>query len=249
MKSKLLILTKALIKNSYGLPADNKKRVRQSLLIVLLGLCFVPLVINITQFVANMYDSLATVGETGILLSLGITLSSFVIFFFGLFYCMNTFYFSDDIENLLPLPVKSAQILGAKFVVVTVFEYLTECIILLPLLIVYGIKSGDGLLYYLYGLLIFLTLPVIPIVLDSVVVMLIMRFTNLAKNKDAFRIISAIVAIFFGVGVSTFSQRMALNQGVGQLQLGNNSLVAVTANIFPASKLGALGLINNGTLR
>ncbi|MDA8441718.1 MAG: hypothetical protein M0Z55_05010, partial [Peptococcaceae bacterium] len=44
-------------------------------------------------------------------------------------------------------------------------------------------------------------------------------------------------------------QRMALNQGVGQLQLGNNSLVAVTANIFPASKLGALGLINNGSLR
>jgi len=110
------------------------------------------------------------------------------------------------------------------------------------------VKSGGGLLYYVYALLIFLTLPVIPIVLDSVIVMIIMRFTNLAKNKDAFRTLSAIIAIIFGVGVSIMSQRFLLNEGAGLTQLGNNSLVAMTSNIFPASKLGALGLINHGNL-
>jgi len=248
MNKKLLLLTIALLKNGFSFPKENKKKIRQIILLVVLALSLMPMVYNIISFVASMYNGLATVGEEGVLLSLGIAVSAFVIFFFGLFYTMNTFYFSDDIENLLPLPIKSAQILGAKFIIVTIFEYLTESLIFLPILIVYGVKSGGGILYYLYALLIFLTLPVIPIVLDSMIVMIIMRFTNLAKNKDAFRMISAIIAIFFGVGVSTITQKFVLNQGNGQTQLGNNSMVAITSNIFPASKLGALGLINNGSL-
>lgn len=246
MNKKLFILAKTLMKNSFALPTDQKKKMRQALLLAFLVLCFVPLVVGLIKFVAGMYDGLTVVGEQGALLSLGIAVSAIVIFFFGLLYTMNTFYFSEDIENLLPLPVKSSHILGVKFIVVTIFEYLTEVVILLPLLIVYGLKSDQSFLYYLYGLLIFLTLPVLPIVLDSVVVMIIMRFTNLAKNKDAFRIISAMVAIFFGVGINIFAQRMTLNQGIGQL--GNNSLVAMTSAIFPPAKLGALGLINSGTL-
>jgi ABC-2 type transport system permease protein len=248
MNKKLLILTIALMKNGFSFPKENSKKIKQILLLVVLTLSLLPMAYGIISFLTTTYDGLATVGEEGVLLSLGIAVSAFVIFFFGLFYTMNTFYFSDDVENLLPLPIKSSQILGAKFIIVTIFEYLTACLIFLPILIVYGVKSGGGILYYVYALLIFLTLPVIPIVLDSVIVMIIMRFTNLAKNKDAFRTISAVIAIIFGVGVSTMSQRLVLNQGAGQTQLGNNSLVAITSNIFPASKLGALGLINHGSL-
>ncbi|MDR3586407.1 MAG: hypothetical protein P4L59_13965 [Desulfosporosinus sp.] len=247
MNKKLLILTIALMKNGFSFPKEKSKKIKQILLFVVLALSLLPMAYGIIAFLRITYDGLATVGEEGVLLSLGIAVSAFVIFFFGLFYTMNIFYFSDDIENLLPLPIKSSHILGAKFIIVTIFEYLTECLIFLPILIVYGVKSGGGILYYVYALLIFLTLPVIPIVLDSVIVMIIMRFTNLAKNKDAFRMISSVIAIIFGVSVSTMSQRFVLNQGAGHTQLGNNSLVAITSNIFPASKLGALGLINHGS--
>lgn len=248
MNKKLLILTIALMKNGFSFPKEKSKKIKQILLFVVLALSLLPMAYGIISFLRSVYDGLATVGEEGVLLSLGIAVSAFVIFFFGLFYTMNTFYFSDDVENLLPLPIKSSHILGAKFIIVTIFEYLTACMIFLPIIIVYGVKSGGGLLYYVYALLIFLTLPVIPIVLDSVIVMIIMRFTNLAKNKDAFRTLSAIIAIIFGVGVSIMSQRFVLNEGAGQTQLGNNSLVAITSNIFPVSKLGALGLINYGNL-
>jgi len=248
MNKKLLILTLALMKNGFSFPKEKSKKIKQILLFIVLAFSLLPMVFGLVTFLTNTYDGLATVGEEGVLLSLGIAVSAFVIFFFGLFYTMNTFYFSDDVENLLPLPIKSSHILGAKFIIVTIFEYLTASMIFLPILIVYGVKSGGGLLYYLYALLIFLALPVIPIVLDSVIVMIIMRFTNLAKNKDAFRVISAVIAIIFGVGVSTMSQRLVLNAGAGQTKLGNNSMVAVTSNIFPASKLGALGLINHRNL-
>src|SRR5665648_19649 len=248
MNKKLFILTLALMKNGYSFPSEKSKKFKMILLCIVLAVILLPMAYGIIAFLRSAYDGLATVGEEGVLLSLGIGVSAFVIFFFGLFYTMNTFYFSDDVENLMPLPIKSSHILGAKFIIVTMFEYLTACVIFLPIIIVYGVKSGAGPLYYVYSLLIFLTLPVIPIVLDSVIVMIIMRFTNLAKNKDAFRTISAIIAIIFGVGVSIMSQKLVLKEGAGLTQLGNNSLVAITSNIFPASKLGALGLINHGNL-
>jgi len=248
MNKKLRVLTLALLKNSFSFPADPRKKARQIVIFALLGLSLVPMFFNIVRFLANMYDALVLVGEAGVLLSLGTAISAFVIFFFGLFYVMNTFYFSDEIEVLLPLPLKFSQILGAKFIIVTIFEYLTEGLILLPILIVYGIKSGQGFLYYLYALLVFLALPVLPIMLDSVIVMLIMRFTNLGKNKDTFRMVSAIIAIFLGVGMNVLIRRFALNQELDRMQLGNNSLVALTSNIFPVAKFGALGLINSGRL-
>lgn len=245
MNKKVFILAKTLMKNSFSFPTDPQKKIRQALLTAFVVLCFVPMVMGLIKFVTKMYDGLVIVGEQGVLLSLGIAVSAFAIFFFGLLYTMNTFYFSEDIENLLPLPVKSSHILGAKFIVVTIFEYMTEAVILLPLLIVYGLKSNQDFLYYFYGLFIFLSLPVLPIALASAVVMVIMRFTNLAKNKDAFRIASAMFAIFIGVGVNIFTQRIVLNQGMGRL--GNNSLVTTTSIIFPPAKLGAVGLINSGT--
>jgi ABC-2 type transport system permease protein len=158
MNKKLLILTIALLKNGFNFPKEKSKKIKQILLFVVLALSLLPMAYGTITFLRITYDGLATVGEEGVLLSLGIAVSAFVIFYFGLFYTMNTFYFSDDVENLLPLPIKSSHILGAKFIIVTIYEYLTGCLIFLPILIVYGVKSGGGILYYFYALLIFLTL-------------------------------------------------------------------------------------------
>jgi len=98
------------MKNGFSFPKEKSKKIKQILLFAVLALSFFPMVYGIIKFLMSTYDGLVTVGEEGVLLSLGIAVSAFAIFFFGLFYTMNTFYFSDDVENLLPLPVKSSHI-------------------------------------------------------------------------------------------------------------------------------------------
>jgi hypothetical protein len=63
----------------------------------------------------------------------------------------SSFYFSKDVESLLPLPLKPRQIVGAKFLAVAAYEYLITAAIFLPIMIIYGIKSASGVLFYIYG--------------------------------------------------------------------------------------------------
>lgn len=250
---KMILLTKILLKNGAGADSGIGKKRPMLLMLAVLGLAFTPLVIQLVDFIAKVYDILSGIQQEGIIFSFGLALTSFVIFFFGIFYVINTFYFAEDVENLLPLPLKSWQILGAKFLTVTLYEYLTEAIIMLPLLVVFGIKSNAGILYYLYGALVFLLLPIIPLVISSVFVMIIMRFTNTAKNKDRFKMMGGIFAIFLAIGLNTLMQRYLYNaQDAQQLQKmlleGKNSLVEITSSLFPSARFAAQSLIDSSTL-
>ena len=53
---------------------------------------------------------------------------------------LTVFYYSNDIEMLLPLPLKPAQIISAKFLTVLITQYVMSSFILLPIFITYGLK-------------------------------------------------------------------------------------------------------------
>lgn len=255
--NKTLLLAKVLLKNGSGNVFRRKKKSgkipKNILYVILLALAFVPIISMISAVVAFLYDSFAVIGQEGIILGIGLAVVSLVIFLFGIFYVINVFYFSQDIEHLLPLPLKPSQILSAKFIVTLVFEYITELFMLAPILVTFGIKSGAGFMYYVYSLLIFVTLPILPLVISSVIAMLIMRFTNIAKNKDRFRMIGGIAAVAFGFGVNFYFQRFNNNQvdpsQLESLLSTNNSLVNIFTNMFPSTKLGTIALLEADSLR
>ncbi len=253
--SKFIALTKVLLKAGTGAPSKNKnkKQIKGILFGILLIIAFTPMAIGFGKFLSMAYDGLHAIGQEAVILGFGLSIVSAVIFFFGIFYAMNIFYFSMDVENLLPLPFKPWHIMGAKFAVVLIYEYLTELIFFAPTLIAYGIKSGGGVLYYTYGVIIFLLLPIVPLVMASVINMIIMRFTNIAKNKDRFRLVGGLLAMLFGIGINIYIQRFTQNLGESQitemLSSGNNSLVDVVTKIFPSTKIAVNSLINTTNLR
>jgi ABC-2 type transport system permease protein len=188
-----LSLTKVLLKNgSNSFSSDGKKNFKSIFLILLVIGAFIPMLSGISAFISETYNVLLKIKQEGVILGFGLSAVSLAIFFFGIFYIINVFYFSKDIENLLPLPFRPYEILLAKLTVTIIYEYLTEIIFLLPILITYGVKSSASFGYYIYCLLIFLILPIVPLIISSILDMIVLRFTNIAKNKDRLRIISGI---------------------------------------------------------
>ncbi len=137
---------------------------------------------------------------------------------------MNIFYFSNDIEYVLPFPIKPRQIIMAKFNVILITEYVVGIVFGLVPLTIYGILTNANILYYIISLITLLIFPIVPIVIAGILVMIIMSFAKLTKNKDKFQVIATILIIAIVIGM-----QFVLNQQ-GDLTDEQIALKLVEAN-------------------
>lgn len=246
---KMLTLAGILLKSGGSFSAKKKER-RWWLPIVLL-IAFGSFAFSIGMMALGMYEVLAPVGAAGAIIPLALGSTSVVIFFFGIFYVVSVMYHADDVPMLLALPLKPWQTLGAKFITLVVYEYIFEAFILLPILVVYGIESVAGAPFVIYSVILFALLPVIALVMASVLVMIVMRFTSFGKNKQAFKFVGGIIALLLAIGLNIAMQSMATNFSAAELQTlttGPSSLVGILERIFPGLPFASEALIRSTEL-
>lgn len=257
--SNYIALTKVLLKNSLSSFSAKKSKgwmnsnVKNIALMVIIIVSMLPLVGGIAAMVWGSYGVFKALGQEGLILAAGLLSVGMIVLFFGVFYVMNVFYFSKDVETLLPLPLRPSTIMAAKFTVTLLYEYLTELVVLAPILVAFGVASHAGIVYYLYALLAFLTMPIIPLIYAGILNMLIMRFTNIGKNRDQLRMIGGVIAVFLAVfgnmKIQSIASRASDPEQLKTMLLsGNNSLINTVSGVFPTNKFLTLGLINSGSL-
>lgn len=244
--NKLLILTKILIKNNDNPFESGFNKKRKLSMIILLTICFLPLALTFAASIISSYDILAKFNLQGMLLASTIASSCIVMIVFGFFYVMSIFYFSKDIDTLLPLPLKPYEILGAKLIVIILFEYFVELVTLLPTLAGFCYKAGNAI-FIIYGVIIFLTLPIIPIIICGLISMVIMAFTNLVKDKDRFKFLSGIFAIVLAVLFNIFIRKVSGPTALITSLKDNSSVINNATRFFPTAKLATLSLLNSTT--
>ncbi|GAA0728632.1 ABC transporter permease [Clostridium malenominatum] len=246
--NKYISLVKVLLKTSNENLTSSKKRYKTIALYGIILLALIPFMFSVGKITGHLYDALAGMDQQGTILALALALTSLSIMVFGVLYVVNVFYFASDIEYLLPLPLKPSLILSGKFTVTVIYEYIIEVMFLLPIFIQYGIKSGGGILYYIYAIVIFLITPIVPLIVSSVIVIIIMRFTNIAKNKDRFKVISGFISIFIAIGFNLGVQKLTGRNNVDIQKIimsGDNSYINVISNIFPTAKFSSMALANS----
>jgi ABC-2 type transport system permease protein len=187
---RLLALLRAGLRQNFGLALLKNKifKQRKDLWLVLLaGLGFLGLLPVIWLYFTGLryaFAILKPMGQETALLTLAILAGQFLILVFGLFYVLSAFYFSRDLEFLVSLPARPFEVIGAKFGVILVNEYLTVLFIVAPAFIVYGVMAGKPAGYWPLAAGVFLLLPVIPLALSGLLVMLMMRLVNVSRKKD-----------------------------------------------------------------
>lgn len=228
----------------------NKKNRWQIVILGIAMLSLIPTYFLLVKGLASMYNIYNEIGQRSMFLLLGFLASQVLVFIFGLIYVMSKYYFSNDLEQLVPLPIKPSYILGSKFVTLMVSEYLTSLPIILPFIFIYGIKGGEGIIYWLYSILLVVMVPVIPLVLSSILIMLFMKYTNIGRKKDLFRILGAVVflvvLVYAQLKINTIAQK-ALMQGedfIINLVKDSNLLVKNLGMGFPPAMWASLSLSN-----
>jgi ABC-2 type transport system permease protein len=205
--TKLLTLIRAGLKANFGLAVLRHrlfKEKKDRWMVPLFAVAFLgvlPSFYGLVLLIQNVYLALKPLGQERALLTLGILGGQLFILLFGLYYVISAFYFSRDLEFLIPMPLKPFQVMASKFAIILVNEYLTVMVIVLPVLIGYGVLARGGPPYWTNAVLVYLFLPVIPLAVVSILVVAMMRFVNLSRKKDALILVGSIILIAASIGL------------------------------------------------
>lgn len=198
--NKIFKLTKVFLKTSFtqfkgtSKPKTISKKIMQIIGIILL----IGYIIGIFGFISyEMIDTLNQAGQPALFLGIALLSIAILLLIQTLISSMNLFYFSKDIEYILPLPLKPYEIVVAKFNTLLITEYVTVFMFLALPFIIYGILTQATAVFYLYAILVLLIFPILPALISSFIVMIAMSFSGITKNKDRFQTIATVVLIIF----------------------------------------------------
>lgn len=253
--TRFIALLKALLRSYFGISslkaqAAGEKRIylKKLGLIILIIAALAPTVVLYTKLLIKGFEVLAGIGQERAILSFGVVMVSAIIFFFGIFYVINFFYLAEDVRSLLYLPLSGWQVLGARFCVMLGFEYLTALPFVLPPLLVYGIKSGAIFIYWIYVLLALLLIPLVPLSLAAVPTVIIMRFANVGRHKDMFKILGGVAVIALAVAYQLVFSKSAPELTnptfLQNLLTDRNGLMNIIGRFFPSAKIITGALVN-----
>lgn len=193
---------------------DEKKKSKvfgkiMAVLVVLL--IFVPvtlfvgfMVYALTNGLVSMFNLAAVNGsevtgsvDTGLAIMLHIIAIFSAVFGFNVI--MSVFYFSSDLDYLLPLPISPMKIVGAKLTATMLSENVMECILIFSaltgFLIGYAPISGVNIIGIISAIIGIITFPVVPICYCAVICLIVMYFSKFLKNKDRVSKITAFSSI------------------------------------------------------
>jgi len=237
---KLISLSMAMLKNTFSFVDQGKRKKTNQwiqwafgiFLLISLG----PSLLGLHWLTVEGVRLLQTMNQEGVIIALLFSAIALLIFFFGIFLVPAVYYFSKDIETLLALPLKAYEILSSKLLVTLVYEYLFASFIFIPVITGYIRVMNPSWLFYVMSFVIFLTLPLVPLIFASIIIMLIMWLVPFAKNRDLFNMISGFialgVAIWFNFAFGGIAQ-ISEGQLLEFLISGNNSLLAIFRYFIP----------------
>lgn len=248
---KYFSLTKTLLKSGFQVTDAKSKKWFKIFLYLLLAVCFLPLLAVIYFAVEASLPLYARIGQSATVLGALLFMSCLITFIFSLFLIPSIFYFSSDLDVLLALPLKSNQIIGAKFTVCVLYEYLFSAGILIPAYAAYWNYGDMPLLFLPFGIITILLLPIFPLVLSTLFTILLMRFVPFFKNRDRFNLISSILLVALGLGFSFFMNSQGTQDEAAMLEAllaGGNSLLNLFMKCFPSIPYFAKAIVEGNVL-
>jgi ABC-2 type transport system permease protein len=250
---RLVSLTRVLVKNARNPIASGRRRtLKTTAFVLLMSLAFLPLMIQIGVFSHRLLVALSASGQEGIALALGFSAMNLLVLLFGILSVLSVNYFAQDVETLLALPIRPSEILAAKFLTTLLYEYWAEAFFLVPVFIAYGIHAGFTVPFAATAILVFLLLPVIPVVMASFVVMVVMLFTDLSRNRDRFGKIAGLVLMALVLAMNYELQRQAASntdpEKIARAVLEGGSVWTFVVNrLFPATRFAVAAVLKSGS--
>lgn len=258
---KAWVLAKIYINSLYGISrliSDVKSNRKNALKVLgFLAIILVAVSGTATTFVAlniEMYKALAPFGQQGVIINSSIIIATVFTLIFGFIGIIATYYIDKEADIVLSMPFEPWHILFAKVSTNYVMEFLITAFLMGTGVIVYGVKSGAGVLFYIMYLIIALLIPVIPLVISYLIIIPAMKVGSIFKKKDVTMIVTsflAMIAILVLQNVMTKTM-MSLQKDpklINEFFTKQDGLVSLIGRVYPPSAWGTFAITDVASTR
>ena len=237
-----LSLTKVFLKNLKMSQSNNKKARRMFTFLLIFTLVFIiiPFLLISAIFVYDTTIQLMDINYESIGLQIMCYLVSIFTFVFTFPVILNEFYFSNDIEKLMPLPLKPVELIFSKFTACFIVENVVQVLLIFVSILSYILALKIKISNILLALIPILTLPIIPMVYAAIICLIIMYFAKFIKNKELIKRISSVFVIglfFFFFFVVSSLKDFDFELYLENFANGNHQLLTTMNYIFPSINL------------
>lgn len=225
MIKKIKELSKIFIKDYFqnlyifnkGTKKLNKKSTFTWLLIIAM--------ITITFISFKIISWLDNGGQSILFLKIYFPILATIFMFQAILICTNVFFFSKDLEYILPLPIKPIELLIAKFNNVISITYVMESLFLALPLIIFGIIAAKSIIYYFTMILVLIIFPILLILAICTIMLFIMQLTRFIKNKDIFQILIVLILSFIITTAETYLFKSIFNDNIVNIEINENDQI------------------------
>ena len=223
--NKTISLTIALLKTSFDLGIGNKskksnKRNTGLLTFGLFTLFIFSFSLPIISLVNEFVVTLAAFNLAEIIWYVVLPIASLSVGVLSLFSVISIMFLSNDNKILLFLPLTPKQIISARFFVVLIYTYIIQAIFIVPIVIGYGMTLSLPFTFYIIAFINILLIPVIPLSLIVLIMSYLLRYTNLAKYRDAFTYLAMGIVLSLALTFNYY-----FTQAIGAIELDPSVII------------------------
>jgi len=225
---------------------EKKGRTIGMIILILFLVIYLGVILFIVE--NKMLDVLMKMGTPDMLISMAVTLATAGTLIMSFFFVLSSLYLGRDAAYLAALPLKSRTIMSAKLVQVWISETLIDALLILPACILYGVKTGAPVGFYLRMILVWLLIALLPICIIAFVSSLIIRISGLWKHRE---LVMTVAGIALMVGYMFLMMNLGGITGdsaeggemLQRFMMDNTSRIQSMTAMFPPAAWAAMGLL------
>jgi len=185
----------------------------------------------------GMYEGLAMAGLQGLLILNAVVLATMLTLVVGFMTALSTYYLNDMELQLLSMPIKPKALFGAKFTAVYLSEAALSVFFMAVTMVIFGIKEGPNPLFYVWGTIAGLLLPLPALAVSYLVQIPLLSVARFLKNKKVIMMVGGVMGLLFALGFNVYFQgmmaRMTNPEAMAGMVAGPDSLITGIGNAYP----------------
>ena len=223
MIKKIIELSKIFIKDYFQkldiCNKENQKINKRSMFTWLLIIT----IISISFLSFKIINWLELVGQVELFLKIVFPIMATIFIFQSLLIATSVFFFSKDLEYILPLPIKPIELLIAKFNNLIIIIYIMELLFLVIPLLIYGLIVSNSIIYFLTMILVLIIFPIFLVTVISLIMLCIMQLTKFIKNKDIFQILIVVILSLIVSYSEGYLIKSIFNENILRIEINTNN--------------------------